>query len=166
MSDGKSMTADQVAAKIKNNRLRMTEAEAKYINPKGHRIYHESHHIDEQTGDVSIQEHSGPRSDGYYKWANSYVPNINGELTPIAKAVNSATARFNQAEHERHSENQARIGRVALNSENGVQYVLPDKADETAQRNGWRHRFRGRATRRFVGGVWYVRCGAEWIKEG
>lgn len=142
-----AVTQERVAEKAKVERLNMTEADAEAINPSGHKRTY--------------------RADGSYEWSNTWTPNDgHGNLTPTMNAISERIAPYIEAERSRQTAIQERIERVQLKDGDGrVQYVEPHMADATAARNGWRHRWTGRATRTFRNGVWYVRDGREWRPE-
>jgi len=112
----------EVAAIAKAQALKPTEAE--FIGKKGYsRRY---------------------RKDGSYTWRYRFKPNLNGVKTKEQQEVESLMRPFHRADTERVAELQSRRERVSVRDGAGQrQYLEPDKVDETAQRNGWKHDWRG-----------------------
>ena len=79
------------------------------------------------------------RPDGSYEWRMPFRPNDGqGKHSHDGQAVMELMRPFWRADSERHSASQARTPRAMLKDKTGsAQYVEPEKARETADRNGW-----------------------------
>lgn len=126
----------------------------------------ERFHVDE-----SGIEHDGPDATGYYEWRVNIPTNDgHGKLTRENQQAIEMMSPLWRADQERHGKLQSRAERVALMDEAGSAHFVPaERADATAKRNGWRHRFmrgRGRRLMQTIRGELYRWTEGEWVKVG
>jgi len=105
------------------------------------------------------------------KYSVTWKPNEQGKLTQAAGAFGEMMAPFSRAEDERQRRMQEQREREVLYSASGGrEYVDPNLARQTANRNGWRSTPGGRmmVSGGAISGEWCPCCGrlTVWCDEG
>lgn len=143
------LTQQDVAEKAKVQKLQMTEADYKAINPQGHR----------QT----------PKPGGGYTWRNNWTTNEGGKITNVQGAINERMQKFDEADGARMASLMGRVERVPmLDARGAVNYVEPAQADHCALSNGWGHAWRagGLVTRSGPDSMIFRLVRDEWSPTG
>lgn len=87
------------------------------------------------------------RPDGTYTWEYRHRPNDGGKLTHAGAEGVEMLKPWLEASANRQAKVAARQEHVAMRSADGeLVYVVPERADDAARRNGWRHHWRSRGS--------------------